>query len=235
MRADWLDRIARAAAGRSGSPTLPELVDPAPAFTRGTGLRATVGLAAALVVGEARSSPALAQEPCVPELACRRHFDSVLGRESRRCANLVANLPPPPSGWIPVAIGGYVGCATHAVLEWGFGQALCKRATADGPFCRTPPPPPSALPPLPRPPVRDFPPIPTDNAPGLPRRKPPRRKPPKRKPPTNPPPAPPRRPGTCGNGDLPAGAVCCASRTGPVPCYTGCAPNGDGCCPSLSC
>lgn len=60
--------------------------------------------------------------------------------------------------------------------------------------------------------------------------------PPQLPPPPHIPPPPTRPPGTCGAGDLPPGATCCHTRSSAdIPCYTGCAADGDGCCRSLSC
>ncbi len=228
MGAHWIDRVALALAGQPGSPESTGQADDAgpPAFTRRAGLQAAAGFAVAAAFGAERAAGASAPLSCVEK--CERYADTQAGNAYRSCLDANATTAGVAGVvWFPALVLYTVGCATTNAAVATYAHVACTlnavgRSENDCPYDRPNPPP------LPRPPVTDFPPVPTDGAPGLPRRKPPRKKPPSKKPPKQ----PPRKPGTCGHGDLPPGATCCRSPSGDVPCATGCANDGSGCCNS---
>lgn len=222
MSAHWIDRAALTLAGvRRRSPDPVSLAGEAgPTFTRRAGLQAAAGFVIATTLGVERAAGASAQLSCLEK--CERHADKLAGDAFRQCID--QNAPTTAvlgAVWFPAFTLLTISCGTtNAAVAW-YGYLVCPEvgSAGDCPYDRPNPPPP-----LPRPPVKDFPPIPTDGAPGLPRRKPPRKKPSPKKPPKQ----PPKKPGTCGNGILQPGSVCCGGVA--CTCALGCgACGGCGC------
>jgi hypothetical protein len=216
MPARWIDRLARAtAAAKVRRPHSQVAVSGEPMFNRATALKSAAAFGLAATFPVLRPHVARAADECTAKC------DEWNRRTSREFFDICDGGP----GYAPtlLVLPGFatartVACAAGNGIGALIQARLCSRndhvrdangkCEFDGP---DPPRPPRT--------VDHYPPAPPDP-------KPRPKKPPKPKKPR-------KRPGMCGNGPLPAGADCCPSSHGPVPCLTGCAKGGDGCCKSL--
>ena len=208
MAAGWIDRLARAAAGTHLSHPQPgSAVGGESTFTRETALKsaAVFGLAAmvpGLHPAVARGADAC-REKCLAGTG-KAAFESFVHCRGGNVADVLF-----PMLWLTkniscAALMGTAGIVNSNACSFDtFIRDAGGKCEFDGP---NPPRPPKTY-------ENTYPP------------KPPDRNPRNKK--------PPRKPGICGNSNLPSGAKCCPSAHGPdIPCYTGCAKDGNGCCRS---